>query len=101
MCVVKTQLKIGQPNFFFYFMFLNSPLKRLSISDIFFIASRFFAFFSCENDNATPITMLSSKSTSVKGYILLDFGLKNIQHELMCHAGEVKAWILADDSTDV
>ena len=46
-----------------------------------------------ENDNTALISILSSKSTFLKGYILLDFGLTNLQYKLRRCAGEVKAWI--------
>ena len=49
-----------------------------------------------ENDEVTQISMLTDKSTSVKGYILVDFDAKLFQYKSSGCDGRVKSWILAD-----
>ena len=50
----------------------------------------------CENGEVTPISMLTDKSTSVKGYILADFDEKSFQHKSSGRDGRVKSRILAN-----
>ena len=49
-----------------------------------------------ENGEVTPISMLTNKSTSAKGYILADFDAKSFQYKSSGRDGRVKSWILAD-----